>query len=464
MNEEQKKQYLEKYYQEKQKGVKFWPDIIYKDLIFSFAVFLILIGLAIFFGVAAEPKANPSDSAYVPRPEWYFLWLFEFLKYIPGQLEWVGAVVIPGLLVLALFLLPFYDRNPFRHWKKRRFAITTMTVIVLAIVLLTVSAVRSTPEQEEVVIAGSVGEQVSLGQELYLTECAECHGPDGDVTQIEGVEGLNGAFVSPISSKDVIYTRTDETLVNIISNGQQDLGMPPFGSAYGGQLTPAEVEYIVAFMRYTWDDRVEMPADAAVAGAIPTLAPGEIPNWDKHIEPLFKRYCDSCHRPNKTNNNYITLSYEEATTTGDNAPVMVAGDPNSLLLRLIHREDVADVAGPMPPSKSLPDNLVAMLETWVMAGMPKTAADAGVPSNSTAATPTEAPVSPQEIVVSSPTVTPALPTSTPVPNETASPTPQSAATQTPLPNTSTPEPSTPTPTATPTPTETTTPQGPTPYP
>jgi mono/diheme cytochrome c family protein len=464
MNEEQKKQYLEKYYQEKQKGVKFWPDIIYKDLLVTFAIFLVLMGLAIFIGVPAEPKADPSDAAYIPRPEWYFLWLFEFLKYIPGQLEWVGAVLVPGILVALLFLLPFYDRNPFRHWKKRIFAITSMSVIVIAIVALTIIAQASTPEVEEVAIASSVGEQVALGQELYLLECSECHGPDGDVTQISGVEGLEGAFVSPISSKDVMYTRTDETLFNVIAQGQQDLGMPPFGSAYGGELTPAEVEYIVAFMRFTWDDRVEMPEDAVAASSIPTLAPGEIPNWDQHIQPLFKRYCDSCHRPNKTNNNYITLTYDEALNTGDNAPVMVAGDPNSLLLRLIHREDIPNVAGPMPPSKALPDNLTAMLEAWVLAGMPKTAADAGIgvpaPVEPATATPiVETPVSPD--------VAPVEPTPTPEPTAEPSATPTANLVDD---ATATPELPTPEPSATPAPPTntpappTSTPEAPTPYP
>ncbi len=114
MNEEQKQQYLEKYKRAKAEGYKFYPDIIYKDLIVSFAIFLLLVGLAIYVGVAAEPPADPSDSAYIPRPEWYFLFLFEMLKYFPGQLEWVGTVILPGLAVLALVLLPFYDRSPFR--------------------------------------------------------------------------------------------------------------------------------------------------------------------------------------------------------------------------------------------------------------------------------------------------------------------------------------------------------------
>lgn len=79
MNEEQKQLYNERYLQAKQKGVKFWPDIIYKDLIFSFAIFLLLVGLATFIGVAREPRADPSDLSYIPRPEWYFLFLFKIL-------------------------------------------------------------------------------------------------------------------------------------------------------------------------------------------------------------------------------------------------------------------------------------------------------------------------------------------------------------------------------------------------
>jgi quinol-cytochrome oxidoreductase complex cytochrome b subunit len=106
MDEEQKKQYLEKYAQAKQKGVKFFPDIIYKDLLVSLAIFILLILLATFVGVASEPKADPSDTSYIPRPEWYFLFLFEMLKFVPGKLEWVGATVVPGIAVLVLFLLP----------------------------------------------------------------------------------------------------------------------------------------------------------------------------------------------------------------------------------------------------------------------------------------------------------------------------------------------------------------------
>ncbi|MCK4899049.1 MAG: hypothetical protein KAS38_09740, partial [Anaerolineales bacterium] len=206
MNEEQKQAYLEEYKIEKERGYKFWPDVIYKDLLASFAVFLLLIGLAVFVGVAAEPPADPNDASYIPRPEWYFLFLFEMLKFFPGQIEWVGTFIIPTIAVLALFLLPFYDRSPFRHWKKRKFAVVLMSIIVVGIVALTIMAAVTTPPQEETSLASSLSEQIVLGQDLYSVHCVECHGPDGEGGEIIGVEGLEGVVLKPINSQDEMYT------------------------------------------------------------------------------------------------------------------------------------------------------------------------------------------------------------------------------------------------------------------
>lgn len=381
MNEEQKKKYQEKYYQAKQKGVKFFPDIIYKDLIVSFAIFLVLLMLATFVGVANEPKADPSDATYIPRPEWYFLFLFEMLKYFPGSLEWVGTTIIPGIAVTALLLLPFLDRNPNRHWSKRKIAISVMTIIVIGMVALTIMAVTSTPTQEEVAIASTLSEKISLGEEAYSVQCVECHGAEGEGGEIKGVEGLEGVILTPINARDVMYTLTDDALYNIIDYGQPDQGMTPFGRGYGGTLSPGEIEYIVTFMRYTWDDRSELPAEAAAGMTIPTLAAGEVPSYETHIAPLFKRYCVSCHRAGKKNNNYLMGSYEEIMTSGDNAPSIIAGDEASLMLKLVKNREELDSAGPMPPNKALKPEYIDMIVRWIMAGAPNTAADAAAPAD-----------------------------------------------------------------------------------
>ncbi len=405
MNEENKKKYLEKYYQAKQKGVKFFPDIIYKDLIVSFAIFLILIGLAIFVGVASEPKADPNDASYIPRPEWYFLFLFQMLKYFPGEIEWVGTAIIPGLAVMALFLLPFFDRNPQRHWSQRKFAISFMSIIVVGIVGLTILAAATTPPQEETgTLASTLTEQIIAGTDLYSIQCVECHGADGEGGEIIGVEGLEGVIVKPINSQDEMYTRSDETLYNVIAFGQPSLGMPPFSRAYGGELGPGEMEAIVAFMRYTWDDRAEIPEEAVQASAMPALGPDEIPSYEVHVSQIFKRYCVSCHRPGKENQNYLMQTYQEVMETGDNAPNIIPGDLNNNLIRMIHREDI-EAGGPMPPTKALKDELIDVLERWVLGGAPNTAADAAAAAPAGAPAPAEAPA-PEQAPSSEPTETP----------------------------------------------------------
>jgi menaquinol-cytochrome c reductase cytochrome b/c subunit len=377
VNEEQKKLYKEKYTQEKQKGVRFWPDIIYKDVVISLALFIILVIMATWVGVTQEAKADPSDSTYIPRPEWYFLFLFQMLKYFPGSLEWVGTTIIPIVAILALFLLPFFDNNPRRFWKSRPWAVTIMSVMVAGIILLTMLAVATTPPQVETAeIAQTVPEQIIAGQDLYSVHCTECHGPEGEGGEIKGVEGLEGVILKPINSKDEMYTRNDETLNDIIAYGQQDLGMPPFARAFGGELGPSEIDYTVTFMRYTWDDRVEIPAEVSAAGAIPPLAEGEIPSYEVHIFAIQKRYCVSCHREGKKNNNYIMDNYENTINTGDHAPNLIAGDLMCNTMQMLNRVEGLEAGNPMPPTRALPAELVSIYQKWIEAGMPNTAADA----------------------------------------------------------------------------------------
>lgn len=452
MKESHKKDIHEKYGIALQRGERFWPDSIYRDLVVALGIFILLVLLAAFVGVPGEAKADPSDSAYVPKPEWYFLFLFKFLALygqIPvlGKIEWVATVLVPGLALLVLFLLPLTDRNPRRHYSRRILALTIMAVFVVSVVVLTmISGIPTVAGPDgsslltlfqflaglvlpglafallvglaflarkigtaagkaqvwvagtasaamlalailvvalappaatgpEVQVAGTLAEKIVLGQELYSIHCTECHGDDGRVEVISGVEGLEGKVISPISSTDVMYTFTDETFFNIINYGQQDLGMPPFGKAFGGELSLNEMEYVVAFMRYTWDDRAELPAGAALASSIPELAPGEIPTYEIHVEPLVKRYCLSCHRPGKQNHNYLMTSYEEILETGDNAPVLTAGDADSLFLQVVGGHEVTDPAGnlirQMPPGKLLEQKYIDLLTLWVLNGMPR---------------------------------------------------------------------------------------------
>jgi len=385
VKEEQKQEYKQKYAQAKQKGVKFWPDIIYKDLLVSFGLFILLVGLATFIGIHPEAKADPSDATYIPRPEWYFLFLFEFLKFVPGQIEWVGTSLIPALGVLVLFALPFLDKNPLRHWKNRLTGISIMGVVVLGMVGLTIRSVITTPDQVEGAAAYTIPEKMLVGQELYAIYCVECHGPDGEGGVIAGVEGLEGVELKSISSRDEMYTRSDETLEAVVEYGQQDLGMPPYGLAYGGELKKGEIESLVTYLRYTWDDRVDIPEDAAGAGVIPEIKEFEVPSYEVHISRITQRYCISCHRPGKENNNYLMQTYQEMLTTGDNAANnLIAGDLNSYLILTNKGISILDpisgeeIIQQMPPTKLMKEEYIHLFEIWVLNGMPETAAEADI--------------------------------------------------------------------------------------
>lgn len=453
MDDKTKKQITERYEQELNKGEFFWPDSIFKDVIVSLGIFVLLILLATFVGIAPEPKADPSDTSYVPRPEWYFLFLFKFLALygqIPllGKIEWLATVLIPGIAIGLLTLLPFIEKSPHRHYSKRALSISVMAIMVVGIVLLTfmsevptvsedgsillgllqaiagllvpslgmillflmsfafkssarlmawtaglvavlmilvsgtVLALAPESKTEETEVATTLVDQIFAGQDLYSVYCVECHGDDGRVDVIQGVEGLEGEKISPINSRDVLYTITDSAMIEVIAYGRPNAGMPPFGKAYGGELSKSEIDYMVVFMRYMWDDRFEVPPEA-LKPLFPPLAKGEVPSYDVHVQPIVKRYCISCHREGKENNNYWMDGYDNILLMGDNAPNLTAGDANSILLQVIQEHPVMnpdkpeeELIGVMPPNRPLKPNVVDVFVRWVMNGMPRTAEEA----------------------------------------------------------------------------------------
>lgn len=211
MNEKEKKEYLERYKKAKERGVPFFPDIIFKDVIVALLVFIVLAALAYFVGVPTEARADPNDTTYTPRPEWYFLFLFQLLKYFPGNLEVIGVVVIPGLFILLLFALPFIDRNPKRYFLNRPFASVSALVVVAGVVGLTILSVREAPPPQ---IAAPVDQAAAL----YARNCANCHGPS--ITVPPGTD-----------------------LHQLIAQGKHE-GMP----AWGGDLSTDEIDALAGFI------------------------------------------------------------------------------------------------------------------------------------------------------------------------------------------------------------------------
>src|SRR5207244_3229169 len=138
MNQAQKEQYLREYALLKAEGKPFFPYAVAKDAVMACVVMAVIITLSLVLGAGQGPKANPTTTSYVPRPDWYFFFLFELLRVIkPPSLTQLATIGIPTLGMIALFLLPFYDRGPERRPERRPIATATFIVVVGAMALLT---------------------------------------------------------------------------------------------------------------------------------------------------------------------------------------------------------------------------------------------------------------------------------------------------------------------------------------
>ena len=115
----------------------FWPEQTFKDLLVFALILLGLICLAAFVRAPVSGPADPLDNSVTPKPEWNFLFLYEALKAFTGSWEWIGTVVIPALLVLLLFAVPFIDRNEKRNPFQRPVAMLCGFLFVTVIVVLT---------------------------------------------------------------------------------------------------------------------------------------------------------------------------------------------------------------------------------------------------------------------------------------------------------------------------------------
>jgi mono/diheme cytochrome c family protein len=295
MNEEQRRRYLEEYQQAKKRGVPFFPEILFKDAVVSLAVFLALVALAFFVGAPLEARADPSDTNYTPRPEWYFLFLFQLLKYFPGQLEVIGVIVLPTLAILILIALPFLDRSARRHYLTRPVITTVTGLSLVGVVWLTVQAHREAPPPTEAV----AGDETAA---LYAANCAACHGPSLSVPEGVNLHALiaQGKHEGmPAWSGDLSSDQIDALAGFILSPTGSRLFTEQCGSCH-------EAPELVA------GDPLQLKAALEQADEFPAHEALDVPRWSESLKPeertallnflaapdgqrLFATNCSPCH-------------------------------------------------------------------------------------------------------------------------------------------------------------------------
>ena len=129
---------------------KFYPEQVAKDTVAIFGWFAVLMGLAILCARSAGAHGgSPTDSSYVARPEWYLLFLFQFLKWFNGPLKVLAAVMLPALAIVAMLLVPFIDRGEMKTLRRRWGAIGLAALATIFWGGLTARAVATTPQSHE---------------------------------------------------------------------------------------------------------------------------------------------------------------------------------------------------------------------------------------------------------------------------------------------------------------------------
>jgi quinol-cytochrome oxidoreductase complex cytochrome b subunit len=144
MNQREKEEYLREYAILKSKGKPFFPYAVAKDSVMAVIVMAVIITMSIVLGAELGPKADPTTTTYVPRPEWYFFFLFELLRIIkPPQLVPLATIGVPTICMILLFLLPFYDRSPERRIERRPVALAAGVATIFAMAYLTYSGANT---------------------------------------------------------------------------------------------------------------------------------------------------------------------------------------------------------------------------------------------------------------------------------------------------------------------------------
>jgi menaquinol-cytochrome c reductase cytochrome b/c subunit len=191
MNRAEQEAYLREYEVMKKKGKPFFPYAVLKDSVMMMIVALVIVAMSLILGAEQGPKADPTTTTYVPRPEWYFFFLFELLRVIkPPELVPVATIGIPTLCMVLLLLLPFYDRNPERRIDRRPVALTAGILTIIAMAYLTfLGASAGSPTEIDL----EVPPQFETGKQVAAQSgCLACHkfgengndGPGPELTEI----------------------------------------------------------------------------------------------------------------------------------------------------------------------------------------------------------------------------------------------------------------------------------------
>jgi ubiquinol-cytochrome c reductase cytochrome b subunit len=262
--------YLQEYHELTHKeGVPFVPYAVWKDVFFSGFILLSIAACAVFlgpFGPSGQP--DPTIIQTAPRPDFFFLWLYAVLSYLPPSAETPILMIGPAIGIVALLLLPFIAGEGEKSWKRRPIAVLTILLVAVMLGSLTqlglhtpwspiMDAWSSVPIPSEY-LQGRTALERRGALVFQAKQCRNCH-------SLDDMGGKRG----PALDRVALRLTPDQLIRQVIQGGGN---MP----AYGKNLNPAETTALVAFLE-TLHPAGQPPAGNAARAALGANVAGSSP-------------------------------------------------------------------------------------------------------------------------------------------------------------------------------------------
>ncbi|HUL17190.1 MAG TPA: cytochrome b N-terminal domain-containing protein [Terriglobales bacterium] len=257
----------------KRDGVPFVPYAIWKDLFFAAFILLAVAACALYFGpFGPTGRPDPTIIQTVPKPDYFFLWLYALLSLLPPSMETPALLIGPVIVIGALILLPFLSGEGEKSWRRRPIAVLTVLLVAITLGTFThlagytpwsphMNAWSSDPVPEQF-LRGTTALQRQGALVFQVKQCRNCH----------SLGDLGGQRGPALDSVAVRLTQ-DQLIRQVIQGGGN---MP----AYGKNLNPAEITALVSFL-----ETLHPPGQPPARDASRDLAAGESPEGRAPVHP-----------------------------------------------------------------------------------------------------------------------------------------------------------------------------------
>jgi ubiquinol-cytochrome c reductase cytochrome b subunit len=254
----------------KETGIPFVPDAAWKDAIFAAAIMLAVVACALIFGpFGPTGQPDPTIIQTVPKPDFFFLWIYAVLAYLPPSLETPVLFIAPTIIIIAMLLLPLVAGEGEKHWSRRPVAVLMVAVVAVSLGIFTrlgmytpwspiMNAWTSDP-----IPTTYLHNRTPLEREGAIVfqnkQCRNCH-------SVGGEGGLRGPALDAVAG----HMTEDQIIRQVLQGGGN---MP----AYGNALNPSETTALVRFLTTLRGNDLAPAIDASrhmvISGQLPSAKP-----------------------------------------------------------------------------------------------------------------------------------------------------------------------------------------------